>query len=296
VCVTVGMMTTGYDCPDILNLVMLRPIFSPTDFIQIKGRGTRNNMFRYEFKNELNEKETRKEKKTQFKLFDFFANCEYFEEKFDYNEVIKLPKPSQKPAYPPLPPPTIDGYESTIPDPLKMVKEKQVGYDGMKIDRAFFQDFSAKMQNDERIKQAAREGALARIEQYVHEHYLDKPKEYYTLDKLRRALQIDRKISLVELLENIFFGTEIKKKNELLDDEFDKFVAIHKPSDVDMIALKHFFKAYISDPATRAIIDNRQFQDLYHNPSFTAEDFQSVDEQYRSQIPDYIKHYVRQML
>ena len=37
VCVTVGMMTTGYDCPDILNLGLFRPIFSPTDFIQIKG-------------------------------------------------------------------------------------------------------------------------------------------------------------------------------------------------------------------------------------------------------------------
>ena len=41
VCVTVGMMTTGYDCPDILNLGLFRPIFSPTDFVQIKGRGTR---------------------------------------------------------------------------------------------------------------------------------------------------------------------------------------------------------------------------------------------------------------
>ena len=37
ICVTVGMMTTGYDCTDILNLAMLRPIFSPTDFVQIKG-------------------------------------------------------------------------------------------------------------------------------------------------------------------------------------------------------------------------------------------------------------------
>lgn len=41
VCVTFGMMTTGYDCEDILNVVLARPIFSPTDFIQIKGRGTR---------------------------------------------------------------------------------------------------------------------------------------------------------------------------------------------------------------------------------------------------------------
>ena len=45
VCVTVGMMTTGYDCTDILNLGLFRPIFSPTDFVQIKGRGTRKHNF-----------------------------------------------------------------------------------------------------------------------------------------------------------------------------------------------------------------------------------------------------------
>ena len=39
------MMTTGYDCTDILNLGLFRPIFSPTDFIQIKGRGTRKHNF-----------------------------------------------------------------------------------------------------------------------------------------------------------------------------------------------------------------------------------------------------------
>ncbi len=45
VCVTVDMMTTGYDCTDILNLGLFRPIFSPTDFVQIKGRGTRTHNF-----------------------------------------------------------------------------------------------------------------------------------------------------------------------------------------------------------------------------------------------------------
>ena len=46
ICVTVGMMTTGYDCTDVLNLGLFRPIFSPTDFVQIKGRGTRRHDFR----------------------------------------------------------------------------------------------------------------------------------------------------------------------------------------------------------------------------------------------------------
>src|SRR5690606_24984955 len=52
VCVTVGMMTTGYDCPDILNLGLMRPIFSPTDFVQIKGRGTRTHNFATELVDE----------------------------------------------------------------------------------------------------------------------------------------------------------------------------------------------------------------------------------------------------
>jgi len=87
ICVTVGMMTTGYDCQDILNLALMRPVFSPTDFIQIKGRGTRK--FTFEYTDEYGEKH--KATKDHFKFFDFFANCEYFEEKFDYDEVLQLP-------------------------------------------------------------------------------------------------------------------------------------------------------------------------------------------------------------
>ena len=60
VCVTVGMMTTGYDCTDILNLCLMRPVYSPSEFIQMKGRGTRKNDFKFhwisqnEIPNEIN--------------------------------------------------------------------------------------------------------------------------------------------------------------------------------------------------------------------------------------------------
>ena len=87
-CVTVGMMTTGYDCPDILNLGLFRPIFSPTDFIQIKGRGTRKHNFLDQlFDDRPARTSCREPQKNAFKLFDFFANCEYFEEEFNYDEV-----------------------------------------------------------------------------------------------------------------------------------------------------------------------------------------------------------------
>jgi type I restriction enzyme R subunit len=71
----------GYDCEDLLNIGLFRPIFSPTDFIQIKGRGTRT--FTFTYKTRVNgEYEIHEAPKDTFKLFDFFGNCEYFEEKF----------------------------------------------------------------------------------------------------------------------------------------------------------------------------------------------------------------------
>src|SRR6266567_189356 len=87
VCITVGMMTTGYDCEDILNVVLARPIMSPTDFIQIKGRGTR--LFTFKHQDGENEQ---KIDKNGFGLFDFFANCEYFEEDFDYDQKLIPPR------------------------------------------------------------------------------------------------------------------------------------------------------------------------------------------------------------
>ena len=109
VCVTVGMMTTRYDCPDILNLGLFRPIFSPTDFIQIKGRGTRKHNFLIELQDEAHKADLGTCQKTAYKLFDFFANCEYFEEEFDYDQVIKLPQPGPgvPPSLPTAPAPSL---------------------------------------------------------------------------------------------------------------------------------------------------------------------------------------------
>ena len=49
---------------------------------------------------ELNNPFYRQPEKKTFKLFDFFANCEYFEEEFNYDEVLKLPPPKGKPEDP----------------------------------------------------------------------------------------------------------------------------------------------------------------------------------------------------
>jgi type I restriction enzyme R subunit len=297
VCVTVGMMTTGYDCPDILNLGLFRPIFSPTDFIQIKGRGTRKHDFREQlFDDDLKATLTAPQK-SSYKLFDFFANCEYFEEEFDYNEVIPLPKPKGEGqgGGGGEPPPPGEWHEHDGPDYLESIKVAEVGHEGMKIDRMFYQRFEESIRENDFIAASIEAGQWDRVIDYVNREVFDKPEEYYTLDKLRRAAAVDRRLTLREILEKIFgLIPRFKSKDELLEEEFSKFIADRKPEEAKLIpALKQFFKAYATDSQVRAIIDDpKRLAALYTNSSFTIADLKAVPAEYRRMIPEYIKDYV----
>ena len=297
VCVTVGMMTTGYDCTDILNLGLFRPIFSPTDFIQIKGRGTRKHDFREQLFDDAIKADVTQPHKTAFKLFDFFANCEYFEKEFNYDEVLKLPRltgrrPDDGGTQGPV---VYEGtYEHLGADILASVKEETIGYEGMKIDRMFFERFEDTVRENAGIVAAVEAGQWDRVIDYVNREVFDKPEEYYNLDKLRRAAAVDRRLTLREILEKVFgLIPRFKSKDELLEEEFAKFVADYKPEEAMAIpAIKTYFKAYATSGRLRDIIDSRQFTDLATNPVFSTRDFKAVPLKYRTLVPEYIKDYV----
>ncbi len=302
VCVTVGMMTTGYDCTDILNLGLFRPIFSPTDFIQIKGRGTRTHHFLEQLtdahlKAEIIDGGVIDVRKRTFKLFDFFANCEYFEDKYNYDQVIKLPRiDSTRPA-------TGDDngmsdgigeYVHSGADEIHTMGERRVGYEGMKIDRMFYAKFEETVRENPTIAAGVKDGQWEHVMEYVHREILNQPSEFYTLEKLRKAAGVDRRLSLREILEKIFgFIPGFKSKDELLDEEFAKFVADYKPQDAAAIpALRNYFKAYATSDQIRHIIESGQLTDLATNPTFSTRDFRAVPPTYRKVIPEYIKDYV----
>jgi len=295
VCVTVGMMTTGYDCTDILNLGLFRPIFSPTDFVQIKGRGTRRHNFLEDLRDEHLKDEISQPEKTEFKLFDYFGNCEYFETEFNYDEELKLPV-SREPVD------TNDGgndnllgaFEYMGRDWISALREVEIGPKGMKIDRKLFEKFADRVRADETVTQAVEAGQWDRVIDYVNREVFDKPEEYYTLAKLRKAAAVDRRLTLREILERVFdLIPGFKSKDELLEEEFDKFVTDHKPDEVESIpAIKAYFKAYVTSDLTRYIVDAKLFQDLATNAVFSTRDFREVPEKYRTLVPEYVKDYV----
>jgi type I restriction enzyme, R subunit len=297
ICVTVGMMTTGYDCTDILNIGLFRPIFSPTDFIQIKGRGTRKHDFREILFDDTVKEGVQQPIKTAFKLFDFFANCEYFEEEFDYDEVLKLPPPKGKGGdegggHGPV---VVGGtYEHLSADILASMRVEQITDQGMKIDRMFFEKFEDVIRANDTVAAAVEAGQWDRVIDYVNREVFDKPEEYYTLDKLRKAAAVDRRVTLREILEKVFgLIPRFKSKDELLEEEFSKFVADRVPEPPSAIpAIKTYFKAYVTSNRVRDIIDSRHFTDLATNPFFTTQEFRAVPQPYRTLVPEYIKDYV----
>ena len=296
VCVTVGMMTTGYDCTDILNLGLFRPIFSPTDFVQIKGRGTRKHSFLDQLRGPGADLDVENPEKTTFKLFDFFGNCEYFETEFDYDQVLKLPR---RRSTGPIPGngdevrEWLRRYDYPGEDVLAGIEVEYIGDEGMKVDRMLFDRFADQVREDETVRHAVESGQWDRLTDYVIREIFDKPEDYYNLNKLRTATGADRRVSIREFVERALgLITRFKSKDELLEEEFDKFITDHAPSPASITAVKTYFKAYVTSEEVRRIIDTGQLPALATNPGFSINDYRAVPRRYRSLVREYVMDYV----
>jgi len=298
VAVTVGMMTTGYDCPDILNLALMRPVFSPTDFIQIKGRGTRKHDFSDQITDLAWKKNVGEKQKDQFKLFDFFANCEYFEEDFDYNEKLHLPKLRSSGAGMGGTDSsggegvTYDSFESTRADALYAIRDIPVGPDGMRVDRMYFQKFEEQIKKDDFALEKAEAGDMEAIVKHIEENVFDKPEEFFNLEKLRRSLSIDRRVSLREIVEVIFgLKSSFKTRDEVLDEEFDKFDSRFMPDEKEFTPARNFFKTYVLEPDFRSKVDDGEFAYLMGSHA-GGDSLRKLSKELRKKIIEYIKDYV----
>ena len=175
------------------------------------------------------------------------------------------------------------------------MKVAEVGPEEMNIDRMFFEKFQDRVKNDRFIDEKVESGQWDQVIDYVNHEVFGKPDEYYTLEKLRRAAAVDRRLTLREILEKAFgMIPRFKSKDELLEEEFNKFVTDFKPEESDALpAIKLYFKAYVTSDLVRHVIESRQYTELAINPSFSLRDFKAVPEKYRALVTEYIKDYVQ---
>jgi type I restriction enzyme R subunit len=194
IAVSVDMLSTGYNCRDLLNVVLMRPIFSPTEYIQIKGRGTRR--FTFVVGNTAYEKPC-------FFMLDFCAVAEYFEEKYDYSSPLRLLTPDGRVAStrPGQAERTVaDGanrgersrreipiWEGT--DRIVSLEIRIIGPNGEKVDAmtfrgSFERDIKDFVKVDEDLQKAVDTEDDDAIETILRERFYYRPEMFYAPDKL----------------------------------------------------------------------------------------------------------------
>ncbi len=267
VCCTVSMMTTGYDCQDLLNICLMRPVLQPSEFIQIKGRGTR--IFDFILDRKFI-------KKDEFYFFDYFGNFERFEY-YDYDKKLKAPKkPSASQSNGGT---SVENETVTlnIPDETAMLVGAKVGDDGMRIDREFNKGTSLKdaMLADEELREAVEKKNWDKVVKIVNERYNNKQQyDYENNESIGKQMRLERIPSWQELVE-LYYGikTRLKTKEELLQETVTKCMQVFNIEEVKRNDIRKLVEAYVESKEIRNYISNGQYMLFDYTGIYSIQDF-----------------------
>lgn len=210
VAVSVGMLDTGFDCREVLHLVMCRRVRSPILYQQMRGRGTRT------------APHIGKEK---FVIYDFFRNHEYFND--SDTDIFSgsggggyAPKPKQPGSKTPR-----ELIELGLEDEwLDAVHYIEVGPDGERVDkRDYVTDWETTVQQeaeaDPIITKVKAGDALTEEEEARLAQRLNQPQRYFNEDNLRRAYR-NPGGNLVDFIRAALGMLKIKSREERVEDNF----------------------------------------------------------------------------
>lgn len=213
VAVSVGMLDTGFDCREVLHLVMCRRVRSPILYQQMRGRGTRT---------------APHIGKTKFVIYDFFENHKYFNDSdtdiFTGTGRGRAPVGVTRPPKPP-------GYliELGLQDEwLHAVTYVEVGPEGERVDkRDYLTDWEktikTAVKDDELIRKVRDEESLSEDEEQALGERLNRPEMYFNEDNLRRAYRQPGG-SLIDFIRAALGKLRIKSREEELTENFQAWL------------------------------------------------------------------------
>lgn len=210
VAVSVGMLDTGFDCREVLHLVMCRRIRSPILYQQMRGRGTRT------------APHIGKEK---FVIYDFFRNHEYFND-----SDTDIFSGSGGGGYAPKPRPpggktARELIELGLEDEwLDAVHYIEVGPDGERVDkRDYVTDWETTVRQgadaDPIIAKVKAGESLTEQEEDQLAQRLNQPQRYFNEDNLRRAYR-NPGGNLVDFIRAALGMLKIKSREERVEENF----------------------------------------------------------------------------
>ena len=209
VAVSVGMLDTGFDCREILHLVLCRRVRSPILYQQIRGRGTRI---------------AAHIQKRKFVIYDFFRNHHYFNDSdtdvFTGAGGGPVPGGDEK-----QPDPQRDLVELGLDDEwLEAVSYIEVGPEGERIDKSDYvtrweESVRTGVDDDPILSKVRDDKPLAPAEEEELARRLNLPEHYFNEDNLRRAYG-DPGGNLIDFIRAALGRLTIKSREEELEESF----------------------------------------------------------------------------
>jgi len=246
VAVSVGMLDTGFDCREVLNLVMARRVRSPILYQQMRGRGTRT---------------APHIGKQKFVIYDFFGNHEYFNDSDTDIFTGTGGGGGRKPGPTPPPRELVElGLEDEWFDAVHYI---EVGPDGERVDkREYVTDWEQTVR-----QKAAADPVLAKIkageeltdeEETALASHLNQPERYFNEDNLRRAYR-NPGGNLVDFIRAALGTLKLKSRDERVEENFRAWLVAKNLSPVHA--------QYLSLLKNRGIVKGKvELDDLFSPP------------------------------
>lgn len=228
VAVSVGMLDTGFDCREILHLVLCRRVRSPILYQQMRGRGTRT-------ADHIGKK--------KFVIYDFFRNHEYFNDSdTDIFSGSGGGQTEKNRTFRPL-----SGRELVelgLEDEwLDAVHYIEVGPDGERVDkRAYVTDWEKTVreesENDPLIGKIRRGDSLTEEEEQSLIERLNKPTKYFNEENLRRAYR-NPGGNLLDFIRTALGLLKNKTREEKIEENFRAWLVVRNlsPGQAQYLAL-----------------------------------------------------------
>jgi type I restriction enzyme R subunit len=213
VAVSVGMLDTGFDCREVLHLVMCRRVRSPILYQQMRGRGTRT---------------ASHIGKQKFVIYDFFGNHDYFNDSdTDIFTGIGSGRGAGATHTPPKSPREL--IELGLEDEwLEAVTYVEVGPEGERIDkRDYVNTWETTIQSSvdrDPLLQKIRDGnSLTEDEEQFLAQHLNNPELYFNEENLRRAYRRPGG-TLIDFIRAALGGRKLKSHEEELTENFQAWL------------------------------------------------------------------------
>jgi len=227
VAVSVGMLDTGFNCREVMHLVLFRRVRSPILYQQMLGRGTRT---------------APRIGKRGFVVYDFFRNRQYFEARGLLAEGSdRLSTPSEedgerKPFVPPVDLELDDEW-------LEAVSYVEVGPHGERFEKTDYishweKTIQTQARQDRLLRKIKADEPLTSEEEAELSTRLNSPEHYFNEDNLRRAYR-NPGGTLVDFIRAALGGLKLKSREEKLEEAFRGWLVLQAltPRQADYLIL-----------------------------------------------------------